>query len=132
MVGAWQDWDADAGGWWSLNALTFGPPLVTLDTYAAANPGARLAQSALGAVRVVVGCGGAAWAGFVGNADAFTIDVNGNSMTYNFEVTAPPPPPVTPANKDACKKDGWKTLQRADGSTFKNQGDCIQYVNTGM
>ena len=37
----------------------------------------------------------------------------------------------TPANKDACKNDGWKTLARADGSTFKNQGDCIQYVNTG-
>jgi|SRR5579859_2402030 len=30
-----------------------------------------------------------------------------------------------------CKNDGWKTHTRADGSTFKNQGDCIQYVNTG-
>jgi hypothetical protein len=37
----------------------------------------------------------------------------------------------TPANADACKKDGWQTKTRADGSTFKNQGDCIQYVNTG-
>jgi hypothetical protein len=36
-----------------------------------------------------------------------------------------------PANKDECKKDGWKDLTREDGSTFKNQGDCIQYVNTG-
>ena len=34
-------------------------------------------------------------------------------------------------NKDQCKNDGWKTHVRADGSTFKNQGDCIQYVNTG-
>jgi len=37
----------------------------------------------------------------------------------------------TPGNANACKKDGWMTLTRADGSRFKNQGDCIQYVNTG-
>ncbi len=36
-----------------------------------------------------------------------------------------------PTSKDDCKGDGWKTRTRADGSTFKNQGDCIQYVNTG-
>ncbi len=36
-----------------------------------------------------------------------------------------------PTNKDQCKKGGWQTRTRADGSTFKNQGDCIQYVNTG-
>jgi len=34
-------------------------------------------------------------------------------------------------SKDACKNGGWETLTRADGSIFKNQGDCIQYVNTG-
>ena len=27
--------------------------------------------------------------------------------------------------------DGWKMLYRANGSGFKNQDDCIQYVNTG-
>jgi hypothetical protein len=36
-----------------------------------------------------------------------------------------------PANQNACKNNGWQTKTRADGSTFKNQGDCIQYVNTG-
>lgn len=36
-----------------------------------------------------------------------------------------------PSNKDQCKGDGWQSLARAGGSTFKNQGDCIQYVNTG-
>ena len=30
-----------------------------------------------------------------------------------------------------CKKGGWQGLTRADGSTFKNQGDCMQYANTG-
>lgn len=36
-----------------------------------------------------------------------------------------------PETKADCKKGGWEDLHRADGSTFKNQGDCIQYVNTG-
>jgi hypothetical protein len=36
-----------------------------------------------------------------------------------------------PVNKDACKNGGWQELTRADDSTFKNQGDCIQYANTG-
>jgi hypothetical protein len=36
-----------------------------------------------------------------------------------------------PTNKDQCKGDGWKTFTRGDGSLFKNQGDCIQYANTG-
>lgn len=36
-----------------------------------------------------------------------------------------------PANAGACKKGGWQNVTRADGSPFKNQGDCIQYVNTG-
>jgi len=46
-----------------------------------------------------------------------------------------PTPTATPAgigpptSKDQCKKGGWKnfTIPRA----FKNQGDCIQFVNTG-
>ena len=33
--------------------------------------------------------------------------------------------------KEACMNGGWQSLVRADGSSFKNQGDCIQYVNTG-
>lgn len=36
-----------------------------------------------------------------------------------------------PTNKDQCKDNGWMTRVRANGTTFKNQGDCIQYVNTG-
>lgn len=36
-----------------------------------------------------------------------------------------------PTGKADCKDDGWQTRVRADGTTFKNQGDCIQYLNTG-
>jgi hypothetical protein len=30
-----------------------------------------------------------------------------------------------------CKNGGWESAARSDGSTFENQGDCMQYVNTG-
>ena len=36
-----------------------------------------------------------------------------------------------PTNKDQCKNGGWQLWTRADGTLFKNQGDCIQFVNTG-
>lgn len=36
------------------------------------------------------------------------------------------------ASKDDCKEGSWQTHTRANGSHFKNQGDCIQYVNTGV
>ncbi len=39
--------------------------------------------------------------------------------------------PTVPETKDQCKNNGWISVRRADGSPFKNQGDCIQYVNTG-
>jgi predicted extracellular nuclease len=34
-----------------------------------------------------------------------------------------------PVNKDQCKNGGWQLFNVP--KTFKNQGDCIQYVNTG-
>jgi hypothetical protein len=39
--------------------------------------------------------------------------------------------PATATNKDQCKNNGWQNVVRANGTTFKNQGDCIQYANTG-
>jgi hypothetical protein len=38
---------------------------------------------------------------------------------------------ATPTNMNQCKNGAWQTRVRANGSRFKNQGDCIQYVNTG-
>lgn len=32
-----------------------------------------------------------------------------------------------PTNKDQCKNNGWKNY----GTKFKNQGDCVSFVNTG-
>jgi hypothetical protein len=33
--------------------------------------------------------------------------------------------------RDECKNGGWANLSRSDNTPFKNQGDCIQYVNNG-
>ncbi len=35
------------------------------------------------------------------------------------------PIPLSPTNKDQCKKDGWKSF---NDPTFKNQGDCVSFV----
>ena len=56
---------------------------------------------------------------------------NNNNNGGNAGGPAVPPPPQAGFSKDDCKKGGWQNLTRADGSGFKNQGDCIQYVNTG-
>jgi hypothetical protein len=36
---------------------------------------------------------------------------------------------VTPTSysKEDCKKGGWQTLRRSDGSAFRNQGACVSY-----
>jgi hypothetical protein len=118
-VGEWQTWDARHGGWWSLNAGTFGPPLVTLDTYVAAHPTARIENTStgLGGLRVVAGFGAGAWDNFVGNVDNVTIKVGptGTPTTYDFE----------PKNKvliQQCKNGGW------EDSGAKNQGQCISMI----
>lgn len=54
-------------------------------------------------------------------------DVRFCSTCHVFLLT----PVRVPQTKDECRNDGWRNLERADGSTFKNQGDCIQYVSAG-
>jgi hypothetical protein len=34
-----------------------------------------------------------------------------------------------PTTTDQCKKGGWQTFNVP--RTFKNQGDCVSFVNTG-
>jgi hypothetical protein len=36
-----------------------------------------------------------------------------------------------PMTEAQCKAGGWTRTVRADGMPFKNQGDCVQYVNNG-
>jgi nitrous oxidase accessory protein NosD len=56
------------------------------------------------------------------------------STNVNFTpwLTSPAPTACNVATtKDQCKNNGWQAHLRANGTAFKNQGDCIQYVNTG-
>jgi hypothetical protein len=36
-----------------------------------------------------------------------------------------------PTAEEQCKQGGWTRAVRMDGTTFKNQGDCIQYLTVG-
>jgi hypothetical protein len=122
--GRWQPWDAYNGGnaiWWSSSpipgALTR-DDFVTWNSIVAANPNAII----VGGFGLNQGSGNP---GLVSSVDALHFDTPSSSITYDFE------PYHVATNKDACKNDGWRTLRRADGSSFKNQGDCVSYTNNG-
>ena len=61
----------------------------------------------------------------VASSDVLSIGYVGDCVTYDFDLYE------RGASRVACKNGGWKTLRRARGSEFNNQGDCIQFVNTG-
>ena len=119
----WQQWDVDAGQFWSSRtyadgtcsvvAGAGGPPFYSLATIEAMCPNA-----------VVVGFGVNVGT-FNPAYNVYTDLVNFNGTTYDFEQFQV----ATAAGQ--CKNGGHANVKRADGSSFKNQGDCIQYVNTG-
>jgi len=120
----WQTWDAYNGGnamWWStknIPGVCAFDCFVTWNSIVAANPDATI----LGGFGINQGSGNPA---LTASTDALTIGSNGDCVTYNFD------PYRVATNKEQCKNGGYNTVKRADGSSFKNQGDCIQYVNTG-
>jgi hypothetical protein len=122
--GEWQTWDAYMGGnaiWWSSNPIPGAPnrdTFVSWNTIVAANPNAVI----VGGFGVNQGSGNPA---LVSAVDVLQIGYNGNSITYDFE------PFRVASSKDACKNGGWKRVRRADGSPFRNQGDCVSYTNNG-
>ena len=56
-----------------------------------------------------------------------TDDINAFSINEAFTPTTPHVGP--PTTKEQCKNAGWQTFDTP--RKFKNQGDCIQFVNTG-
>jgi hypothetical protein len=63
--------------------------------------------------------------GGAGGVGTFRRDTNWTPYTPAVRFTATNPPPTS---KEQCKNGGWATF---NNPTFKNQGQCIQYVNTG-
>jgi hypothetical protein len=65
--------------------------------------------------------------GGAGGCDVFRRDTGWTpyTPTARFKMLA------VPAIAGDCKKNGWMGLTRADGTPFKNQGDCVSYVMNG-
>ncbi len=156
----WQTWDAFNGIWWSTRAINGQCAGATPECdktwteIVMNNPDAVI----LGGYGINQGSGNA---GLIAASDVLTIGDNDSCVTYNFEpvevdsdedgvpdsadncdFTSNPDQTDTdgdgigdacddstkPTNKDQCKNGGFK---RFNDPKFKNQGDCIQFVNTG-
>ncbi|HEX8142558.1 MAG TPA: hypothetical protein VF553_08180 [Pyrinomonadaceae bacterium] len=120
----WQTWDAYNGGqaiWWSTRAIPgvcARDCFVTWDAIVAANPNATI----LGGYGINQGSGNP---GLNVNVDALSIGTGDDCVTYNFD------PFRVATTKEDCKNGGYNNMKDAQGNSFKNQGQCIQYVNTG-
>ena len=62
---------------------------------------------------------------FVMNADGSDQTDISNSGASDFG------PNWQPLVRSTCMNDGWKVAVKTDGTPFRNQGDCIQFINTG-
>ncbi len=72
---------------------------------------------------VQTGSGGAL--GFHGQVDGLRINlIDGSWRKINFE------PFLVPDDKRLCKNGGYTAYRRPDGSSFKNQGQCVGYVES--
>jgi hypothetical protein len=128
VSGQWQTWDAYLGGgaiWWSSNPIPGAPnrdTFVTWDTIVAANPNAVI----VGGFGLNQGSGNP---GLTASSDNLSLGYGAGAgavcVTYDFE------PYRVATSKDDCKDGGWQKVKTAGGAGFKNQGQCIQYVNTG-
>ena len=79
-----------------------------------------------GAADIVLGAYAGGGYQFYGLIDELQIYDGALSATQVYDLANP-----VPTDKNQCKNGGWQFLERADTTLFKNQGDCIQYVNTG-
>jgi hypothetical protein len=124
--GVWQTWNPLTSGanWWFSGApgnavCSIGSPC-TWAQVIAAFPNAGL-RAGVGMLNLKAG---GPWSGFQGAVDALTVGVNGADTTFDFE--AAPPLIGPPTSKDQCKNGGWATF---NNPTFRNQGNCVSFVN---
>lgn len=120
--GTWQTWDVAAGNLWSTRTYTDGAncavtagaggaPFYTLADLQTACPSAT-----------VIGFGvnvGSNNPSYVVETDAVVF----NTTTYDFQLNN------TPTNASDCKNGGYVNFTDENGNTFRNQGQCVSYVN---
>jgi hypothetical protein len=100
VLNQWQTWDAKIGGWWNNDGdfIPGYPNVGSLASYLALYPNAVMVNrtDGVGAIRLVSGFASPENK-FDSNVDAFTIGVNGNNTTYDFELNGPAavPEPVS-------------------------------------
>ncbi len=126
----WQEWDAYDGGnaRWSYSGGTWpvtaeaGTTTKTWAQILTDYPGVRIrvTDAHLG-LRV----GEPYASGYTENISSFTFGTAGGETRYDFE------PFVTATTRETCKNGRWVDVRRADGSAFRNQGDCVSYIQTG-
>ena len=74
--------------------------------------------------------GGTVVDGFEGSDPAVGATVNLNGLGGAFSMNESANLVTVPTSKDQCKNGGWQTYADANGTPFKNQGDCVSYVAT--
>lgn len=112
----------------ALPGRTYGDPPFTAE--ATASSGLSVSFSAAGQCAI----GGSTITLISAGSCTITASQAGN-VNYNAAPDVSQSFPIAmpvPTNKDQCKNGGWMTFASGDGTAFSNQGDCIQYVNTGM
>lgn len=121
--GAWQQWDVAATNaqLWSSRSFSDGTCTVTAGSGGA--PFYSLADLQAACPDAVVEGFGVNVGTYNPNYVVETDGVNFNGTTYDFQLTN------TPADKDACKADGYLNLTDESGNAFKNQGQCVAWTN---
>lgn len=116
----WQEWNVATGQLWSSRSFSEGTctvvaggggaPFYTLEGLKTACPNAE-----------VIGFGvnvGSYNPGYT----VLTDGVNYNGTVYDFELYN------AVKTKNQCKNDGYKNVTDENGNSFKNQGQCVSYV----
>ena len=58
--------------------------------------------------------------------------LSGGSFLYQGDTAAELYSPFDVATtKQSCLNKGWRQVRRADGTTFRNQRECIGYLRKG-
>jgi hypothetical protein len=125
QVGAWQRWDAAAGGWWSFSGTLGGASpgfgVKTLSEIVAAAPSARIVQAETtppAGLRIVIGVRNVP-DHLVGSVDALTLDTGAGATTYDFE------PGTQPEEDDSV------VLQPASGTVLYKTSAGFQTLKNG-
>jgi hypothetical protein len=125
QTGAWQRWDAAAGGWWSFSGTLAGASpgfgVKTLKEILAAAPDARIVAANTippAGLRVVIGVRNTP-DHLVGSVDALSIDTGTGLTTYDFE------PGTQPQEGNSI------VVTRAAGTVLYQTSSGVQTLSTG-